>query len=293
MNSSKSPEGKWLTNDGRLKMDPVFLPGGDALVYTVQETPTQTSLMRLQLGDGKSERLHPEATTAEFEATFSRDGRYYAFIQSRANLNLKLIIRDTKEKRDTYFDPGGGFASLRRPSLAPDGRHIVFSIPGQTGQQIISIEPLWPNSGPPPDVPGQKFTERVGQDHVKLTTAGLNNWPAFSPSGREIAFASSRDGNFEIYVMNADGSQARRLTHSPGLDIRPAWSPDSRRLAFTSARDGGYAIYLMNADGSEPRRVTHNPERNDYAAWHPNGRQLAIVSERSGRCDLYLLDVPA
>src|SRR5262245_7339580 len=125
-----------LTRDGRLKMDPVFLRGGEEMVFTLQETPAQMSLMRLKLADGSVERLHPQATASEFEAAFSPDGRYCVFVQSRANLNLKLVIRDTKLGRDAVFDAGGGFAGMRRPSVAPDGNRVVFSIPSPTGQHI-------------------------------------------------------------------------------------------------------------------------------------------------------------
>ncbi|MCS6851774.1 MAG: hypothetical protein NZ700_11470 [Gemmataceae bacterium] len=267
-------EPKRLTSDGQLKMDPVFVEGGEAIVYTVQESPTMMSLMKVSSRGGKPERLHPEATTAEFEATFSADGRYYAFVQSRGNLNLKLVIRDTKEKKDAVFDPGGGFASIRRPSFAPDGSRLALSIPAANGQKIITLN-------------------NQGQDRKDLTGEGVNNHPAWSPDGKRIAFVSSRDGDFEIYTMAPDGSEVRRLTQNPSLDIRPAWSPDSRRLAFTSNRSGSYDIWLMKADdGSGLVRLTTNPERDDYPAWHPNGRQLVMVSERNGQFDLFLVDVP-
>src|SRR5262249_3377215 len=133
------PTSRRLTTDGRLKTDPVFISGGDELVFTVLESATQTSLMRLKLTDGSVERLHAEATTSEFEATFTPDGRFYAFVQSRGNLNLKLVIRDTRQGKDAVFDPGGGFACIRRPSLAPDGSRIVFAIPTATGQPIVAV----------------------------------------------------------------------------------------------------------------------------------------------------------
>jgi len=264
-----------LTTDGHLKSDPVFVRQGDELcvIYTIQETPVRFSLMRLRLRDGSSERLHPQAATAEFEATFTADGQRYAFVQSRANLNLLLMIRDLKQNKDSIFDPGSGFAGMRRPSFAPDGSRIVFSIPVPTGQEIATVN-------------------NQGQDRKSLTSTALNSWPAYSPDGKYIAFGSNRDGDYEIYVMNADGSAIRRLTHSPGLDARPAWSPDGKRIAFTSNRDGDYEIYVMNADGKNVRRVTRHPERDDYAAWHPDGRHLVIVSERAGKFDLYLVEAP-
>jgi TolB protein len=263
-----------LTKDGRLKMDPVVVKNGDELfvVYTQQELATQFALMRMKLPDGKPERLHPDATTTEFEATFTPDGRYYAFVQSRGNLNLKLVIRDTKANKDAVFDPGGGFAGMRRPSFAPDGSRIVFSIPVPTGQEVGSVD-------------------NQGKDRKSITKTALNSWPAYSPDGKKIAFGSSRDGDYEIYVMDADGTSVRRLTKSPGLDARPAWSPDGKRLAFTSNRDGNHEIYVMDADGSNVRRITNHPERDDYATWHPDGKHLIAVCEREGKFDLYLLDV--
>ncbi len=266
-------EPKCLTHDGRQKWDPVFIRDGKELVFTVLESPTQMSLMRLKLADGSVQRLHPEANTSEFEACFSPDERYYAFVQSRGNLNLKLVIRDTKQSKDALVDPGNGFAGMRKPSISPDGSRILFSLAKGAAQPIVSVN-------------------IQGKDRHDLTGAGINNWPAFSPDGHQIAFGSNRDGDFEIYVMNTDGSNVRRLTKSPGLDMRPAWSPDGKQIAFTSNRDGNYEVYVMNADGSKVRRVTNHPERDDCATWHPDGKRLALVSERDGRFDLYLIDVP-
>ena len=79
-------------------------------------------------------------------------------------------------------------------------------------------------------------------------------------SNGKIAFVSQRDGNDEIYTMNADGSNVQRLTSdpigSPNSDLSPTWSPDGTRIAFVSNRDGNYEIYVMNADGSNQQRLT-------------------------------------
>ena len=80
--------------------------------------------------------------------------------------------------------------------------------------------------------------------------------PAWSPDGRKIAFASERDGNSEIYLMNADGSGQRNLTRNLAYDGDPAWSPDGRKITFVSNRDGRYEVYVMNADGSGQRSLT-------------------------------------
>ena len=71
-------------------------------------------------------------------------------------------------------------------------------------------------------------------------------WPTWSPDGRRIAFTSNRDGNYEIYIMNADGTGQSNVTNHPASDNYPAWSPDGHKLAFISNRGGGYDIYVVD-----------------------------------------------
>ncbi len=97
----------------------------------------------------------------------------------------------------------------------------------------------------------------------------------------KIAFVSDRDGNYEIYVMNPDGSDVTRLTHDPALDYHPAWSPDGTRIAFASNREGNFDIYVMDPDGSNMRALTSGP-KNDYSpSWSPDGRRL-VFDRRAG-----------
>jgi TolB protein len=101
--------------------------------------------------------------------------------------------------------------------------------------------------------------------------------PAWSPDGRKLAFVSERDGNAEIYVMNADGSGQENLTRQPASDSHPSWSPNGRKLAFVSRRDTNSEIYVMNADGSGLRRLTRTPRDDRGPAWSPDGRAIAFV----------------
>jgi Tol biopolymer transport system component len=103
--------------------------------------------------------------------------------------------------------------------------------------------------------------------------------PSWSPDGRTIVFVSWRDGNGEVYAMDADSSSPRNLTQDPAKDVRPAWSPDGRRIAFVSLRDGNSGIYVMNADGSGKRNLTR--DRGAFGglipSWSPDGRKIAFV----------------
>jgi Tol biopolymer transport system component len=99
----------------------------------------------------------------------------------------------------------------------------------------------------------------------------------------QIAFESDRDGNAEIYVMDADGTELERLTDDPAGDAQPAWSPDGTKIAFASDRDGDLDLYVMNADGSGVEQLTDDfPGTESYPAWAPDGTRIAFTGLRGG-----------
>jgi Tol biopolymer transport system component len=124
-------------------------------------------------------------------------------------------------------------------------------------------------------------------------------WQRYSPgigvpvapvqSNGRLVFASERDGNGEIYIMNRDGSDQRRLTQHPADDDLPAVSPDGQWIAFQSQRDGDWEIYVMNLDGSGLRRVTNDPGTDRLANWSPDSQWLIFSSDRDGAYELYAI----
>lgn len=113
--------------------------------------------------------------------------------------------------------------------------------------------------------------------------------PPRHPLG-QIAFYSNRDGNDEIYIMDGDGGNQRRVTYHPASDVYPALSPDGGRIAFVSDRDGNPEIYIINADGSGERRLTYDPGEDRLPTWSPDGSWLAFNSDRAGNLDIYIMD---
>ncbi|RMF06037.1 MAG: hypothetical protein D6768_00010, partial [Chloroflexi bacterium] len=83
---------------------------------------------------------------------------------------------------------------------------------------------------------------------------GSDSFPAWSPDGRTIVFHREQDGNVDLYAMNPDGSNVRRLTDAPGPDTLPEWTP-AGEIIFRSARSGSWGIWKMNADGSNQREI--------------------------------------
>jgi uncharacterized repeat protein (TIGR01451 family) len=97
-----------------------------------------------------------------------------------------------------------------------------------------------------------------------------------------IAFDSTRDGNNEIYVMNADGTNQTRLTNNTANDARASFSPDGNKIAFGSNRDGNYEIYVMNADGTGQTRLTSDPADDYIPNFSPDGSKIVFESKRDG-----------
>ncbi|MBK9052512.1 MAG: PD40 domain-containing protein [Chloroflexi bacterium] len=102
--------------------------------------------------------------------------------------------------------------------------------------------------------------------------------PYWSPDGSKIVFQAYRDGQPEIYVMNADGSGQTRLTNSNDYDGMPAWSPDGTMIAFASRRTGGYRIYTMNTDGSN--QIQRSSQSFSLEpTWSPDSTQIAYSAD--------------
>jgi WD40-like Beta Propeller Repeat len=131
-----------------------------------------------------------------------------------------------------------------------------------------------------------------GTGQANLTNnAALDTGPAWSPSGEKIAFATTRDGNSEIYVMNPDGTGQTNLTNNAATDSGPDWSPDGAKIAFASRRDGNGEIYVMAADGSNPTRLTTNGAGDFSPAFSPDGQKITFRSNRDGNgYEIYVMN---
>ncbi len=125
-----------------------------------------------------------------------------------------------------------------------------------------------------------RMTGIAGRLAVLLVTAGCTS--ATAPLG-QIAFESYRDGNAEVYLMEADGSGLVNLTSNPAYDGTPSWAPNGQQIAFTSERGGSPDIHVMDWDGANATRLTDGRGFNVVPAWSPDGSQILFVSNRDYR----------
>jgi Tol biopolymer transport system component len=135
-----------------------------------------------------------------------------------------------------------------------------------------------------------------GDDVTQLTThLADDRAPDWSPDGQYIAFHSSRDGDYDIYIMDRRGEShyLRKVTDDPEddwNDYDASWSPDGRQIAFMSERHGNRELYVMNINGSHVRRLTQTERDEKQPAWCPGEDSIAF-ERRTGRPQVYLMDV--
>ena len=113
---------------------------------------------------------------------------------------------------------------------------------------------------------------------------------AEAPTKQQIAFYSNRDGNFEIYVMDVDGNNPRRLTINPAIDAGPSWSPSGKKIAFHSNRSRDYEIFVMDANGNNQFNLTNSPDSDDREPdWSPDEENIAYQSKDTGHYDIFVM----
>lgn len=214
--------------------------------------PGGDSRLSLTNPDGSGVTLLTDTVSGHPFGAWSPDGEKLAFLSGSAGMGAVHVIRADGLDDRTLTD-------LQAAALAwsPDGTRLAFEANG--GIYVVEVD---------------------GAEQVRVTNAGFG--PKWSPDCRRIVFFSDVEGNPEIYTVESDGSDLRRLTQEPAQDVSPAWSPDGTRIAFVSSRDGNTELYVMDPDGGNQTRVTRDPAPDESFEWAPDGEGIVYVSYRGG-----------
>jgi TolB protein len=241
---------------------PVWSPDGQKLAFGRDRD------VWVMNADGSDQRRLTPNPQGDDHPVWSPDAQQIAFGSFRSfNWDVWVMNAD-----------GSGHRNLTRnraqdsfPTWSPDGRKIAFIRTRNSSRFHGHPFELWVMNA---DGSGQRRLTRETWRVPGLPLAWSESEygmqaPRWSPDGRKLLFVSRRNGNPEVYVVNADGGGQRRLTRNPADDRDPAWSPDGRKIAFISTRDGERAIYVMNANGSQQRNLTRGIRRLGGFTWSP------------------------
>ena len=156
-------------------------------------------------------------------------------------------------------------------------RHLVGRL--ASGRDAGAAVGASGTNAPDPTDKAQRLTDATAADKD----------PAWSPDGTRIAFASNRDGKYELYVMRSDGSALERLTLNDDSDERPSWSPDGTKLAFMREHAGVTDIYTIDVATRREQLLTPEPGSDSEPAWSPDGTRIAFNSARIGNFEIYVM----
>jgi Tol biopolymer transport system component/DNA-binding winged helix-turn-helix (wHTH) protein len=262
-----------LTNNNGTDLLPVWSPDGTRIVFcSNRHGKNEIYVMN---ADGSNVKRLTHNMAVDDAPKWSPDGTKIVFDSDRDG-NKEIYVMDADGSNQTRLTAND--ATDSGAAWSPNGDKIAFASNREnTGPFNYDIYVM--------------NTDGSGLRRI-VNDPEFDAEPRWSPDGSRILFVSGRTGNFDLFEISADGSNARNLTAgSHRADGASVWSPNGANIAFVSARDGNSEIYIMDADGANVMRVTNNSARDDRPSWSPDGSKLVFQTDRDGNWEIYVTSV--
>jgi Tol biopolymer transport system component len=249
-----------LTADGADKGHPEWSPDGTAISFESvgYESGSCCSRNIYSIDADGSDRRRltetPDVSVGEnFDATWAPDGSWLAFVSDRGDTggfsgDRELYRMNADGSGETQLTFTDGRTSDQQPAISPDGSTIAFASDraNSGSDELLDIYTL--------DVDSTGVERLTSDGAYRYPLSSRSKSPAWSPDGTRIAYESTRTGNSEIWVMDADGTDPVNVSDAPGADTEPAWSPDGAQITFTSTRSGEEDVWTVDAPAASTAR---------------------------------------
>jgi TolB protein len=253
---------------------PVVSPDGKEIAFLSDRTGADD--VYVVSVDGKHERQLTRTSEAEADLAWTRDGKLLSSIFKDGLSHVYIMDGNGDNRREIAQVPG------RSVRLSPDGQRLLY-MGGTFTASKLTISAL------------------DGSNPKEITDGSSIAWNSrWSPDGKIIAFTGRDDPKSEIavFLINADGSSLRHLTHVPveeGGAQSPRWSPDGKRLAFqvnSRTQKGSAHIWIMDLATGATRKLAAHTEAylDETPSWFPDGKRIAFQSNRSGRMEVWVMN---
>lgn len=267
---------------GPAETSSTFTPSPDGpsgqIVMTCQIYQRQSSeQICLMNADGTDyHRLTQEDTFRHFYPSFSPDGKsvvYSGYNPSSERFEIYEFNLFTREAKSLTFN----FGDLNGPEISPDLKTIVFT--------------RYLND---PNHPTLWLMDRTGGNFRQVTD--ISAWdPTWSPDGKKILFASDKDGQDQLYVVNINGSDLRKVSNLPALRGRSDWSAQDLIVTY-SGEPWNRELYIMNIDGTNQRQISPSGGNSQGPSFSPDGKWIAFTAyfdkfNDNNGCEIYIMRV--
>ena len=266
---------------------PTFSPDGSKVAFMTNRDGNFEIYTLETAAPGNLVNLTNDPST-DSRPDFRPDGAKLAFQSNRAGGATDIWLMDANGGNPVNLTVAINFNTT--PSFSPDGTRIAFRSDAAGGADIFAMNADGTNAGALEVDAGSGDIDPDWGKQADSDGDGTGDACDACPNLQKIAFATIRDGFYEIYDMNSDGSDQRRLTFSLGSESEPIYSPDGAKILYNSYSTGDPEIFIMDADGSNPVNLTGDFGFDDYPSYSPDGTKILFTSNRGGDFDIWRMD---